>query len=245
MKILATSFLAVAALVLGRKSILESSSAGRHSSRYLQQGSNSCFSAVINLACGGSVSGFTTSATNDGPAEACSLSNEENNVWHKMVGTGDIITLSTDNPLTSYDTRLYVFEGASCNDLTCIAADDNSGSSVSSNLDFKSTVGTEYFILVGGGANLFSAPSGQYELSAACQLASLNDECTGAVMDLECGGTISGSTKSASHDGPVRACSNISPIVNQGNNVWHRMVGTGDIITLSTDNHGTDFDTQL
>ncbi len=84
-------------------------------------------------------------------------------VWYTMTGTGEVFTVSTDNPGTNFDTELNVYIG-SCASLVCIGGDDNGGTGTTSEFTFTSVNGTEYYVYVDGNG----ASEGQLEIGLTC-----------------------------------------------------------------------------
>jgi hypothetical protein len=86
---------------------------------------------------------------------------------YTIVGTGGSITLSTCNPATTFDTKLFVFSGT-CGSYTCVGGNDDTSSctanTTASSVTFSSTFGTTYYVLVGG----YQAASGTFVLSTTC-----------------------------------------------------------------------------
>lgn len=74
-------------------------------------------------------------------------------VWYMVTGTGNILTATTCNLFTGYDTKLNVYAG-SCDALMCITGNDNnpycSFSSLHSTASWYSQTGVVYRILVQG-----------------------------------------------------------------------------------------------
>ena len=85
---------------------------------------DTCGGAIV-IACGDVVIDSTDFATSvDAVSPACQgggvgITDPTLGVWYTFTGTGDSITLSTNNPGTTFDTELQVFRG-SCDTLTCI-----------------------------------------------------------------------------------------------------------------------------
>ncbi|MBK7427242.1 MAG: T9SS type A sorting domain-containing protein [Saprospiraceae bacterium] len=114
---------------------------------------------AIAITCGSSTAGTTVNATTDGVA-TCGTSNTAPGVWYTMVGDGDVFTLSLCG--SSYDTKLSVYTGT-CGALVCVDGNDDF-CGLQSEVDFISTPGTTYRILVHG----FSANTGTFTLNASC-----------------------------------------------------------------------------
>ncbi len=140
-----------------------------------------CINAIA-LGCGGSYADSTMWATTldvepvcQGPPGNCCIESGSG-VWFSFTGTGDTMTLSTDNPGTDFDTELALYRG-SCDTLTCIGGDDDGGSSGKSVIAFLSEADTTYYVYVDGNVN----STGNYELSLTCQ-APANDSCNAAIF---------------------------------------------------------------
>ncbi|MEM7104163.1 MAG: HYR domain-containing protein [Bacteroidota bacterium] len=97
------------------------------------------------------VSGNTLCSTPD-TAPVCGTSDSASGgIWYSFEGTGELVNVSLCG--SSLDTRLRVFSG-DCNNLICEAGDDNSGcGSLQSEVEFCTTLGTTYYVLVHGSGN--------------------------------------------------------------------------------------------
>ncbi|MCB0638794.1 MAG: T9SS type A sorting domain-containing protein [Lewinella sp.] len=141
-------------------------------------GNDACAGAEP-IACGETVSGSTATATFDGVA-LCGTSNTAPGVWYEFTGTGDVVTVTTCSPSTNYDTKLSVFTG-SCGALSCVDGNDDdftcSNSGLQSAVEFLSTPGETYYILVHG----FGTSSGNFELSLSCMAPASNDAVCSAI----------------------------------------------------------------
>ncbi|NNF83454.1 MAG: T9SS type B sorting domain-containing protein [Flavobacteriaceae bacterium] len=167
---------------------------------------NDLCTLAFPIACGESDSGNTSAATDtDEPAGFCGTGGGAPGVWYSFVGTGDIVTFSLCN--SSFDTKIQVYEG-DCAALTCVTGvDDTCG--LQSEVEFISTVGTQYYIYVFG----FGSSVGDYTLDVTCVVPPdppVNDECANATQltanpDGTCtnfaSGTIFGATPSAELNG--------------------------------------------
>ena len=92
-------------------------------------------------------------------------------IWINFMGTGDTITISTDNPGTDFNTELILYEGQ-CLFLNCIGGDDDGGSGTTSTITFKSDTFTSYYIYVKG----HMGDTGTYDITLTCK-APPNDDC--------------------------------------------------------------------
>jgi hypothetical protein len=132
---------------------------------------NPCFDTVVVT--GSTVGGTPTGQGTCGTSEGTGGAN-----WYTFTGDGGIWSASTDNPGSNYDTKLWVFEGA-CGALNCVTGNDDNGVNLFSFVNFPTTLGTTYYISVGG----YSSSEGNYELmiwnqdavAPVADLASLSD----------------------------------------------------------------------
>ncbi len=136
---------------------------------------------AMQLDCGGSHVDSTTWATDidvqpvcQGPPGSGGIE-EGAGVWFSFTGTGDAMTVSTDNPGTDFDTELALYRG-SCDTLTCLGGDDDGGSGLTSLISFLSDADTTYYVYVDGDFLEF----GNYEISLTCAAPS-NDSCNAAI----------------------------------------------------------------
>ncbi|MDG1331973.1 MAG: HYR domain-containing protein, partial [Crocinitomicaceae bacterium] len=79
--------------------------------------------------------------------------------WYTFTGDGANWTASTVSGGTNYDTKIWVYEGT-CGSLLCVTGNDDF-SGVQSQVSFLTTLGTTYYVVVGG----FSANEGNYDLT--------------------------------------------------------------------------------
>lgn len=80
-----------------------------------------------------------------------------------MTGTGATITVSTcDPPISSFDTKISVYNGSDCLALECVTA-NNDACGDQSRVSFMALNGEEYKILVHG----FGSATGQFELAVS------------------------------------------------------------------------------
>jgi hypothetical protein len=108
------------------------------------------------------VFGDTTNATFD-DVGFCGTSNTAPGVWYAVEGTGGMMVATTCTAFFDYDTKISVFEG-SCNDLICVGGNDDNctdgASGLLSTVEWSSTEGTTYLVLVHG----FSSGVGEFLL---------------------------------------------------------------------------------
>ena len=127
---------------------------------------------AISVSAGNSYSGNTLCASADPGLSFCTTTGgTAPGVWYSFVGDGNRWSFSTCNAGTDYDTKLHAFSG-NCASLTCVAGNDDLGSSCAtgpgvasfkSGLSFCTTIGRTYYVLVHG----FSTSSGNYQLDAS------------------------------------------------------------------------------
>jgi hypothetical protein len=87
------------------------------------------------------------------------LSDSSRGLWYVIEGTGSVVTVNTCSRYTNFDTQLVVYEGPTCSELRCQAADEDSCNQRSS-VTWMSAVGERYWILVQG----YGAVFGDFEL---------------------------------------------------------------------------------
>ena len=121
---------------------------------------------ALEISCGDLDTSNNILATNiDAPAE-CSGLTPDVGVWYKYTGNGTDVTISTDNIATNFDTQLFLYSG-DCDNLNCLASDDNSGNGETSEISFTADDGIDYYIYVGGDGSSAN-PIGQFGLSVTC-----------------------------------------------------------------------------
>ncbi len=197
--------------------------------------SNDACANATPIACGGSASGSTVGANNDGPAADCGGGSTAPDVWYTITGTGGAITASLCGGGTNYDSQLDVYTGA-CGALTNIGGCNDDFCGLQSQMTWTSTLGVVYRIRVHG----FSGSTGNFSLAVTCAPppGPANDNCANATP-IACGGSASGSTVLATNDGPATDCGSGSTAPD----VWYTIVGNGSPITASL--CGSSYDTQI
>ena len=198
---------------------------------------------ALPISCGDLKGGNTTGATDADEEPACSGGPGSGGivfnvgVWYTFTGSGDSMTVSTDNSGTDFDTELQLWRGA-CGALTCIGGDDDGGAAAggfSSKMTFLSEADSSYYVYVDGHG---TTTTGNYELSLDCK-APTNDLQANAI-DIDCNiGSISGQTISATNTGEPASCG--TSITAPG--VWYSVDGIGADITL--DLCGSPYDSKI
>ena len=97
--------------------------------------------------------GTTTNGTVDAtPSCGTAGTPSASGVWYSLVGNGHILTASTCDGRTTYDTKLTVYRG-SCGAMTCVAGNDDDAScdvDTSSLVSWCAETGVTYYVLVHG-----------------------------------------------------------------------------------------------
>ncbi len=145
------------------------------------------FCTPIAVNCGDAISGQTSAAPAVFPTNACPYpvapSTNGVNYWSITPVADAEITLSTCGS-AGFDTRISVFAGVDCNNLNCVALNDDGAGcpNFSSEVRFPATAGVTYTIAVHGFGNAF----GFYQLNVLCgppcAPATSNDLCSNATV---------------------------------------------------------------
>jgi hypothetical protein len=118
---------------------------------------------AVPIACGDTLSGTTSTATDDGVAD-CGTSISAPGVWYTFIGDGDQTVLSTCSNV-SYDSKINVYTG-SCTALECVTGnDDTPTGGTCSTVSFPTEAGVPYFVLVQG----YNGAVGTFDLTRTCQ----------------------------------------------------------------------------
>ena len=161
---------------------------------------------------------------------------QKQGIWYSVVGTGEEITATTCAGSTNFNTALLVFKG-DCESLTQvetkgISCDNRFGSTVY----WDSSAGELYHLLVTGDD---LSQYGNFVLSIA---GNPKGVCVGAGEPIQIGSSPNqGSTIGAIFEKYFNPC--ITSIDYPG--AWFSVIGTGEPITASTCNDGTDFETRI
>lgn len=181
-----------------------------------------------------------TSATSNGPGNALcdkfGTDDIDNDVWFCWTSPCDgPVTLSTCS-LTDVDTKVAVYDGTNCNDLTnniLACNDDTCG--LQSTVNWSAVAGDTYLLRIG---TFPGAAGGTGQFSISCDPVTANDGSDGALL-IKAGETVSGDT---SHAGPEDQRYSATAIDGPG--LWYRVEGNGRALTASTCNQA-GFDTKL
>ena len=182
-----------------------------------------CSTATL-ITCGSTTNGSTLNANIDSAPLCGDMTIARNGVWYRIVGQGGMITLSTCNAGTNFDTQIGVYTG-SCAVLSCVAGNNNASPACGANdrassVTFQSTAGTTYYIWVTG----VLSTRGSFVLSATCTTPPVaNDNCSGAITLTPQGATCttptSGSTLNATQS--QAGCQGTAD-----DDVWYQFVAT-------------------
>ncbi len=129
---------------------------------------NDLCSNAVSISCGQSVSGSTSNATTTGAPTDCGTTlSTSPGVWYSFTGNGQNITATTCSPGSGFDTKIGIFTG-SCNNLSCVAGDDDDDncnvSGLLTSVTFSSVPGQQYYIYVTG----YESETGAFHLSLDC-----------------------------------------------------------------------------
>lgn len=123
---------------------------------------------AMTLNCGDSDIASNILATNTDAPSACTgggVNPTGKGIWYTFIGTGQEVTISTDNPGTNFNSRINVYSASVapyCSNLNCVGGADGAGNGAS--YTFTTTTGTNYYVYVSG----VGAAEGQFELSLDC-----------------------------------------------------------------------------
>lgn len=196
------------------------------------------------LECGDSVDGTTLNAqTEDVTGTTCGTSISAGGVWYQMeVSENELWNISVCNA-ANFDTKLSVWSGDDCDDLTCVGGnDDNFTAGCTGNtseFEFLATEDQIIYVLVHG----FLSAQGDFTLTVNCEEFETveNDVCDDA-EEIECGGSVEGSTEGAFEDSaeaPFCGTSVTAP------GVWYVIETGGECITASLCSGATAYDSKL
>ncbi len=189
---------------------------------------------AIPVTCGSTTTGTTLGAAADVLGTCITSLGTAPAVWYTLVGTGGNTTVSLCG--SSYDTKLGILSG-SCGGFVCVTGNDDA-CSLQSQVTFNATAGTTYYIVVTG----FSTAAGNFTMNVSCAAPpppTDNNNCANATP-IACGGTATGTTATATLDGPSASCTGGSVAADR----WYTIVGTGFSMTATTCG-GTSYDSKL
>lgn len=162
-------------------------------------------------------------------------------VWYVVIGTGNVMTVSTCHPSTDFDTRFGVQSGscsAGCvNDEVSLEIAP-CGNPFGRQVTFDSVNGQAYYIHVIGTT---TSNTGTFGLNVVDYPRPSNDACLSPAPLLVGGGVVSGTTIGATKE---HFCfrSGSDPI---GRGVWYLAIGNGNVYTVSTCDAQTTFQTEV
>ena len=146
-----------------------------------------CTDALSINACGGTYTGTTTGETPSGEAACVTAAGTGGALWYHLTGDGRTWTAETVTG-SNYDTKIWVYSGT-CGSLTCVTGNDDGGAGTLSLVNFATTGGQDYYIVVGG----FNASEGDYVLNVSPTLSTSTNSLSA------CGSaTINGNTYTTS-----------------------------------------------
>ena len=175
--------------------------------------------------------------------------------WYSVVGTGDVLTVSTCTGNSTldengYDSQIVVYFG-DCSSLLCVAGNDNDGRDecfgYNSGASWSSIAGEVYYVKVFGGfldgsfgITLYEGEPTGGTLPPGSQLptgppvpAPPNDLCENAILLISGSAAAAGTTAGATAGFDATVCGDILPGRNEPD-VWYRFDGTGSVHTATT-----------
>ncbi|MEN0003636.1 MAG: lamin tail domain-containing protein [Bacteroidota bacterium] len=124
--------------------------------------SNDLCANAIDITCGQTVTGSTVGAADITNSDISVAGSKH---WYRFVGTGDNITVSLCDA-TDFNSFLAIVTG-DCGSQTFVVGNDDVCGDDAEIVDFATTVGVDYYIVVAGGG-FPPFPTGNYELSLTC-----------------------------------------------------------------------------
>lgn len=160
-------------------------------------------------------------------------------VWYELVGSGNMLTLWTCDPETTFDARVSIFTG-NCDSLTCEAFTTSSCSELTqAPFQFNTVAGVKYSLLVHGSS---SSEMGSFSLTLSSD--SSNTACASALAITPAANTYFGTTEGVS-GGRAIGCADGQDAVEGPSGVWYSFVGTGAQFSFSTCSESTVFATNI
>ncbi|MCB0636982.1 MAG: T9SS type A sorting domain-containing protein [Lewinella sp.] len=129
---------------------------------------DNCTDAYL-ISCGETLAGNTNEGQPHVLPYCGTAATSAKGLWYRFYGDGSVVRLTTCNPGSGYDTKLFAFTGG-CNpgDMTCLAGNDDDFSCAfsirRSTIQFMTVPGQEYYVYVSG----FSSNAGNFELTMSC-----------------------------------------------------------------------------
>jgi len=142
---------------------------------------NDICGGALPINCGDVVIGDTTLATAEAYPICGTNDGTGGGLWYSFVGNGDQVTLNTCQPGTTYDTKIRVWED--CAGTICVTGNDDVACTpiFRSEVQWLSTPGTTYYILVHG----FGTATGIFEMAVSCLTPGAEDCTDGLDNDLD------------------------------------------------------------
>ena len=157
---------APASVVTGPILVTGIAGVGTSPTDFLVPPANDQCARAVPIACGQLLSGTTIGADAVGdPTGSCTESVDGPGVFYSFLGTGDTVSVSTCNPGTNYDSKMFVYTGT-CGSYTCVGGNDDGPAcaTTASTVTFASVAGTRYLVFVSG----YAGSTGPFVLSATC-----------------------------------------------------------------------------
>ena len=145
---------------------------------------DSCGNAKL-INCGDSDTSNNILTNNLNIPPTCSGLIPGNGIWYKFIGDGSILSVSTSNQITNFDTQIHVYQG-SCDSLNIVGCDNNGGLGNTSQFSFLTNQGAEYYIYVNG----TTGATGQFVVSFGCE--SCDFSVSSSVINETCDGEDNG-----------------------------------------------------
>ncbi|HNQ69080.1 MAG TPA: hypothetical protein PKN32_11930 [Bacteroidales bacterium] len=178
------------------------------------------------------------------PTESCGISLDNDSWMTFIAGSTDVemdYTVGDCSPIND-GIQLTVFYGANCGSLTELPGScvNPTGENTTGTWNFSGlTIGQTYWIRIDGYAGDLCNYS--FEPIGGVVITPPNDECPDAIL-LDCDDTdIASNILATDVDAPAGCSGGGTP--SEG--VWYTFIGNGQEVIISTDNPGTNFDTEI
>ncbi|GEM_PF-1574654 len=192
--------------------------------------SNICTTA-LPIACGDNVNGSTAGEPTSGMGACVTSTGSGGAMWYTF--TGDGATWTFETTVASYDTKIWVFSG-DCSSLTCVTGNDDGGAGTLSLVNFATTAGETYYVVVGG----YAANEGTYTLNVTGTPCNNASSC-GTAAYVACGNVYNGSTIGNANSG-LGTCTTSN---GTGGAAWYTFVGDGNNWSFETTS--ASYDTKI